>query len=45
MTPETTKEIEKIIAKGDTAEVKKENNQIVVVGIERKVKIKTPITG
>lgn len=35
----------KIIKRGNTAEVKRENNKIVVVEIQRKVRTKTSITG
>lgn len=34
-----------ILRKGNNAEIKKENNQIVVVEIHRKVRDKTSITG
>lgn len=35
----------KIVKKGNSAEIKKENNKLVVVEIERRVKNKTSITG
>ncbi len=38
-------EISKIIKRGNSAELKKENNKLVVVEIRRKAKIKTSITG
>mgnify|MGYP005904343493 FL=1 len=38
-------EILQIVKSGDTAEVKREHGQIVVVRIKRKVKSKTPIIG
>ncbi len=37
--------IRKILKRGNTAEVKKERDQIVVVEIQRQVKIKTSIIG
>lgn len=45
MNSETVKIILDIIKKGNTAEVKKENGNIVIVEIQRKVKKKTSITG
>jgi len=45
MPPEVANEIMKILKHGGSCEVKKENGKIVVVQIERKVKIKTLITG
>lgn len=45
MPPEVINEIMRIIKHGNACEVKKENGKIVVVQIERKVKIKTLITG
>ena len=41
-TKETEEAILRIIKRGNSAEVKKENNKIVVVEIARKVRIKTP---
>lgn len=41
MTPETIDAINKALKKGSTIEIKKENGNIVVVEIQRKVKIKT----
>lgn len=35
----------KILKKGNTAEVKRERDQVVIVEIQRQVKIKTSITG
>ena len=35
----------KILKKGNSVELKKENNKLVVVEIERRVKEKTSITG
>ena len=35
----------RIVKKGNSAEIKKENNKIVVVEIERRVRNKTSITG
>jgi hypothetical protein len=35
----------KIVKKGNSAEIKKENNKLVVVEIERRVRNKTSITG
>lgn len=40
MTDEVIAEIKKIIQKGNSAEVKKERDKIVVVEIRRKAKIK-----
>lgn len=45
MPTEVMNEIMRIIKHGDSCEVKKENGKIVVVQIQRKVKIKTLITG
>lgn len=44
-TDEVVQEISKIIKRGNSAELKKENNKLVVVEIQRKAKIKTSITG
>lgn len=35
----------KILKRGDTVEIKKENNKLVIVEIQRKVKNKTSIIG
>jgi hypothetical protein len=40
MPPEIWEEIQRILKRGNTAEVKKSGGQIIVVEIERKVKIK-----
>ena len=40
MPPEIWDEIQKILKRGNTAEIKKTAGQIIVVEIERKVKIK-----
>lgn len=37
--------IMKIVRKGNTAEIKKENNKLVIVEIERRVRNKTSIIG
>lgn len=37
--------IEEILNRGNNAEIKVEKNQIVIVEIKRKVKLKTLITG
>lgn len=37
--------ISRILQKGNSAELKKENGKLVVVEIERKVKIKTSLNG
>lgn len=37
--------IQAILKKGNTAEVKKENGKIVIVEIQRKVKMKTSMNG
>lgn len=42
---EVTDLIMKIVLKGNSAEIKKENNKLVVVEIERRVRNKTSITG
>lgn len=45
MNEEIIKEIHRILKKGNTAEIKKTGGNIVVVEIQRKVKIKAPATG
>ena len=45
LTSETADLILTILKRGNTAEVKKENDKIVVVEIQRRVRNKTPITG
>lgn len=37
--------IMQIVKRGNSAEIKKENNKLVVVEVERRVKSKTSITG
>lgn len=37
--------IMRILKRGDTVEIKKENNKLVIVEIQRKVKNKTSIIG
>lgn len=44
-TPEMVDCIMKILRRGNAAEIKKENNKLVVVEIERRVRNKTSITG
>ena len=44
-TAELQDAIMKIVKKGNSAEIKKENNKIVVVEIERRVRNRTSITG
>ena len=44
-TPEMLDAILQIIKRGNTAEIKKERDNLVVVEIDRKVKVKTPIIG
>ena len=44
-TPEVVDLIMKIVQKGNAAEVKKENNKLVIVEIERRVRNKTSIIG
>lgn len=44
-TPEIVDLIMKIVRKGNSAEIKKENNKLVIVEIERRVKNKTSIIG
>ena len=45
LTPEIDKQIEAIIRRGGTVEIKKSNGKIQVVEIDRQLKIMTPITG
>lgn len=45
LTEEAIKEINLILKRGNTAEIKKENGKMVVVEIQRKVKTKTSIIG
>lgn len=45
MTSETADLILSIMKRGNTAEIKKENDKIVVVEIQRRVRNKTPISG
>lgn len=45
LSEEVIEEIVRILKHGDTVELKKENNKIVVVEIRRKVKTKTSIIG
>lgn len=42
---ETVELIMKIVRKGNSAEIKKENNKLVIVEIERRARKKTSITG
>lgn len=44
-TPEVVGLIMRIVRKGKSVEIKKENNKLVVVEIERRVRNKTSITG
>lgn len=44
-TPEMVDLIMKILRRGNAAEIKKENNKLVIVEIERRVRNKTSITG
>lgn len=44
-TPEMLELIVRIVRRGNSAEIKKENNKIVIVEIERRVRNKTSITG
>ena len=44
-TPEVIKEIDRILKRGDSVELKKQNGKLVLVEIRRQVKITTPITG
>jgi Fe-S cluster biogenesis protein NfuA len=44
MPPEMREEIQRILKRGNTAEVKKSGGQIIVVEIERKVKIRKTLT-
>lgn len=44
-TPEVIDTIMRIVKKGDSVEIKKENNKLVIIEIQRKVKNKTSITG
>jgi hypothetical protein len=43
--PETAEALERILKRGNVAEVKREQGNIVVIEIERKVRDKTVITG
>jgi hypothetical protein len=45
ITPEVWETIEKILRRGDTVELKRENGRLVIVEITRKVKTKTSING
>ena len=45
ITPEIWETIEKILRRGDTVELKRENGRLVIVEITRKVKTKTSING
>lgn len=44
-TVEVIEEILRILKRGNSAELKREKNQLVVVEIQRKVKIKTSVNG
>lgn len=44
-TKEIVEEINRILKRGNSVELKNENNKLVVVEIQRKSKIKTSITG
>jgi len=44
-TSEILEEINRILKRGNTVELKNENSKLVVVEINRKAKIKTSITG
>lgn len=44
-TPEVRQRILSILKSGDTVELKKEKNKLVVVRIRRRVEIKTPTIG
>jgi hypothetical protein len=43
MSDEMIKEIYRILQKGNTVEIKKENGKIVLVEIQRKAKMKAPV--
>lgn len=45
ITTDVEKEILRILKRGDSVELKKENGKLVVVEIQRKVKTKTLIIG
>lgn len=45
ITTDAEKEILRILKRGDSVELKKENGKLVVVEIQRKVKTKTLIIG
>ena len=45
MNQEMISEILRIVKKGNSAEIKKEGGKLVVVEIQRKVKIKAPANG
>lgn len=44
-TAEVIEEIGRILKHGNSVELKRENNKLVVVEIQRKVKIKTSVNG
>lgn len=44
-TDEVAEEVWRILKRGNSAELKKENGKLVIVEIQRKVKIKTSATG
>nr|DAR34445.1 MAG TPA: hypothetical protein [Caudoviricetes sp.] len=44
-TPEVIDLIMRIVRRGNSAEIKKENNKLVIVEIERRVRNKTSIIG
>lgn len=45
VTPEMLAQIERILVRGGTVEIKKTSGKIDVVEVNRQVKITTPITG
>lgn len=45
ITAEVEREIMRVLKRGDSVELKKENGKLVVVEIQRKVKTKTLIIG
>ncbi len=45
LTQEVNDLIMKIVRRGNSAEIKKENNKLVIVEIERRVRNKTAING
>jgi len=45
LSPEIIKAIEKILAKGNTAEIKKRKNDIIVLDVSRHIEESMPLNG